>query len=101
MQAKVSQLFKAGRPLSRDKQLKMFEGDMNVSEHLNPCVNRLVSEACLLHSNGAHVIKPMIDVRLVSTSASSYSMGDEIRTLAKAIDREARSLASPAKRCSI
>lgn len=65
MKAWVSQLYKSGKPLPRDKQPKMFEGDLNVADGMHPVLKRLVSEACLLDNGGKHVIEPIIDVRLV------------------------------------
>lgn len=75
MKAWVSQLYKAGKPVPRDKQPTVVEGDLNVADGMHPVLNRLVSEACLLGNGGTHVIEPMIDVRLVGI----YGVGLRLR----------------------
>jgi hypothetical protein len=74
MKVCITQLYKAGKPLSRDKKLDIFEGDLDVSDRLHPTLKRLVKEAKLIKQYGLQVVEPMIDVQLVSVGADGFRL---------------------------
>ena len=69
MKAWVMPLYTKGKPIPRGKEPGFVTGDLNMSDGRNPVLGRLVSEACLLSDSGAHVLDPIMDVRLLSISA--------------------------------
>jgi hypothetical protein len=52
MKALVTQLYKGGKPLPHGKQPKVFSGELDVSDKMHHVLKGLVTEACLLESDG-------------------------------------------------
>jgi hypothetical protein len=74
MNVYITRLYKAGKPLPRNKKLDVFEGELDVSDRLHPILKRLVKEAKLIKQNGSQVVEPMIDVQLVSVGADGFRL---------------------------
>lgn len=74
MNVYITRLYKAGKPLPRNKKLDVFEGDLDVSDRLHPILKRLVKEAKLVKQDGSQVVEPMIDVQLVYVGADGFRL---------------------------
>ena len=66
MKALITPLYRKGLKIPRNKKTKVYDGDLNLRESINPVLNRLVTEANLLTETGSNVIDPIIDVRILA-----------------------------------
>ena len=66
MKALITPLYRKGLKIPRNKKTKVYDGDLNLREGINPVLNRLVTEANLLTETGSNVIDPIIDVRILA-----------------------------------
>ena len=66
MKALITPLYRKGLKIPRSKKIKVYDGDLNLRESINPVLNRLVTEANLLTETGSNVIDPIIDVRILA-----------------------------------
>ena len=66
MKALVTPLYRKGLKIPRNKKTKVYNGDLNLRESINPVLNRLVTEANLLTETGLNEIDPIIDVRILA-----------------------------------
>lgn len=74
MKAWVMPLYKNGKPVAKGREPGFSVGDLNMAEGRNAVLARLVSEASLLSENGANLLDPIADVRLLSISAHGMQL---------------------------
>jgi len=72
MKALVTPLYRKGLKIPRNKKTKVFNGDLNLRESINPVLNRLVTEANLLSETGLNEIDPIIDVRILAIAGDGF-----------------------------
>ena len=68
MKALITPLYRKGLkiPILRDKKIKVYNGDLNLRESINPVLNRLVTEANLLTETGLNEIDPIRELRILA-----------------------------------
>jgi hypothetical protein len=74
MKVYVTQLYKAGKLLPRDKKVDVFEGDLVLLDYFHPNLNRLVREAKLIKQYGLQVVDPIIDVQIVAVGLDGFRL---------------------------